>query len=382
MVILLTNMLPSEDMGGVGYLLTIYLLVMLLNMSSVFQTGSALFHSTSRKSEYLATLFILQLLQGVLLAGTASIVLVYLLHNSNYLIDAALFLTIFMFLLVQQIADFFRRISYIENHPISAFMVSLIMHPMRILLIIIVEPTTLVEVLVILLLSALIPVFLMSGKWALLLKRYALKISWRNDVTPHFVHSRWLIASSPLMWGWGAVPVYMLGMFSGLQNVGIFISVRSIANIGNVLMELLETIGATTLGRYASEQSSCFESYLKTIILLGLCVWGVGAIILWYWGDIILRLVYGDEWVIYKKLLFSLWFAQGIIFLFRLAFIKERTKGNTKIVFTGYWFGLFAVITLSPILIKQYQVNGAAYLLIIGATTIYLSQFVLLRKKM
>lgn len=373
LILFLTRSLIADDMGAVGYVLTIYLLLSVVNNTSIFQYASFNAYREENLKKYLGFLFIVQAIIIFVTLTLSNLILYFSLKFSNYHAPLNLYLSASFFLVFQQISDFNRRCCYIESKPVSAFLLSATSYLPRIILLFIYEFYDVGMVFYFLGSTAFLSILLNIRRNGLWLSLAGSKSGWLEDIKEHFIKAKWLVFSGPLVWLWGASPNFFVGVFGDIAMVSIFVAVRSIANLGNVLMELIETLFAPSIGKIFAE-GGVFIPILSKVISIGFFVWLFFFIVLYFFGEVILSSLYGPGWEENIWVLLLIWVAQFLIFMFRVSFVYQRTIGNSRIVLVSYFLGFISVILFTPILVSAYGVVGAALGLLLGASTIFISQ--------
>ena len=155
-LVICAHSLPLAEQGNFTYVFASYIALLLLNVAGIFQ-GAAVRAPTREHRAYKTTLARMQLLQAFLLALlvvcawlSAGGILGWQITNT----EAWLF---FAFLVLQQLADFDRRIAYIFSSTKRALFSSAMLYPIRIIGLLTIQPETVSQVLAILVLSSIIP---------------------------------------------------------------------------------------------------------------------------------------------------------------------------------------------------------------------------------
>lgn len=230
--------LPLAEQGKFTYVFASYMALLLLNVAGVFQ-GAAVRAPTQNHSAYRTVLARLQLLMAVVLSLTVGGLWLLAGNVFGWQPTVAEAGMVVAFLVLQQLADFDRRAAYVFSSTRRAIFSSAILYPLRILCLIIIQPGTVSQVLIILIVSALIPAALTA--FAACCSRRANAKSWTSSVMEHLTYSRLFIAGAPLGWLWAYIPLFMLGVMHGKEQAALLGSIRGISNIANVLMEQIET---------------------------------------------------------------------------------------------------------------------------------------------
>lgn len=370
-IVICARLLPAADQGKLGYAISAYLAVIIFNMASIFQWASVQAPNLSDKEGYRRKLAGTQVLLAVFSAVISTSVVGALSVPSGWSMSAGEGAAMLLFLLVQQLADFDRRAAYIFRTPKRALASSATVFTARILLLILLRPVSILQVLLILAASGLLPALFTAA--AGFKGGIGLNGAW-NFFKGQSGNARWLMASGPLAWSWGAIPVFVLGSFISMEVVGVFVTIRSLANIANVLMEILETEFSANAGRLYVSDRSGFESLFRKTRFRGLLFWAAGSVFLYFFGQFSLELLFGEAYSGYGNLLLALWACNGIIFLVRLNAVMLRTTGKSAAVTLGYAAAVIATLIAFYPLLMFFGVLGGALLLGAGAVGNYVGQ--------
>jgi len=363
--------LPINDQGKLGYILAWYLGTIIINNSTVFQHASVKAPSIKNQYAYLCKLAWLQM--G--LALSSSILITLTVTGLNF-IDS-LFLSqqeiglLLFFLLTQQLADFSRRISYIFNGSVQAVKLSSVLYSARVIALLFIEPTNLSYVLVIFIATSALSVI---TNIRLLYKGRHFLYEVKNFVKLHVAESIWFIRNGPFIWLWSSLPVFLLGVMIDAAAMAVFFTIRSLSNLGNVAMELLETEFSARIGRLLHSDQGQAEKSVQILRLVGFVIWGIGMAIFMFFGKDLIQIIFGDSYTNSADLLVMLWFSNGVVFLYRLNAVYLRSTGNSDAVMKGYMFGVGVMLIAGIPLISMYEVFGGAMLVTTGAATILVAQ--------
>lgn len=365
------RLLPAADQGKLGYVISAYLAVIIFNMTSIFQWASVQAPNLTDKNAYRMRLAGTQVLLAGFSAFISTFVVGALSIPSGWSMSTGEGAVMLLFLLVQQLADFDRRMSYIFRTPGRALVSSATLFTVRILLLVLFRPGSVFQVMLILTVSGLPPALFTVA--AGLKGGIGLNGAW-NFFKGQSVNARWLMASGPLAWSWGAIPVFLLGSSISMEVVGVFVTIRSLANIANVLMEILETEFSAKAGRLYVSDRSGFESLFRKTRFRGLLFWAAGSVLLYFFGQFSLELLFGEAYSGYGDLLLALWACNGIIFLVRLNAVMLRTTERSAAVTLGYAAAVIATLVAFYPLLMFFGVLGGALLLGAGAVGNYVGQ--------
>ena len=363
--------LPLFEQGKFIYVFASYMALLLLNVAGVFQ-GAAV-RAPTQDASYKISLARLQSLQALLLSLLISAVWFGVGGVFGWqatIVEAAL---LFIFLLVQQLADFDRRAAYIFSGTRRAMYSSAVLYPLRIVALLVVSPDTVSMVMLVLILSALIPA--VPALLTACQKKPDGTPSWVSATKEHLAYSKLFIAGAPLGWLWAYIPIFLLGTIHGKEQAALLASIRSISNIANVFMEQIETKVVADWARLHHEDGPCvMEAAAMRLLKIGTAFWLFGMVVAVMFGREIVVWVLGNQYAAYWHLLVIGWIGYGVYFLARVFGIKHRTLGANKVEFIGNITGVLAAFAAGLLLIPNQNETGAAWAYVIIAVTMMLSQ--------
>lgn len=368
-VVLASRMLSSDVFGVFGYVLTLYVLSVIVNMAMIFQPSTVVYGQLNSKEKFVGAIIPYQISIALLTSLLYSVIVYTQIGEGYQSITNYMLLLIYFFL--QQLSDFGRRISYIVNNEKNAFFYSFFVYSIRLVLIVLMA-----ESVAGMLLALILSVLITSGI-QLSIAFKALKYADTDHSLIKkslFKNSKWLIVSVPFVWYWCNAPVFVLGWIGGLELVGVFVALRSMTNIGNVLLEIVETKGAVLYAKFHFSQSLSMDYIHSVIVCMALIVWSVVMITFVFFGDYLLVRIFGEEYGRYSHLLIILWLMQGFVFLFKTGNVFYRTRKETLRVLVGYVSGSILVSLVAFPLMNYEPLIGASTTLLIGSFSIFLSQ--------
>ncbi len=372
------HFLPMGEQGKFGYVYAFYMAVLFLNITSVFQWAAVQAPQENDKIQYLKELSVLQFLLIIFTSTLIAIFLAFFDHKIQWQISFTEAFLLFLFLFLQQFADFDRRTSYIFFSSETAFFSSLFLYPPRVLFLLAVQPKTLSGALILLCVSCCLPALRTTGCLVQGIKAIS-GISLKR-IKEHLYASRHLILVAPFGWLWTFIPVFVLGALQGSAAVAILTAVRSLTNFANILMEQLETVVAAKLGKCAHEQGqSGLEALTKPLVGWGTAGWGVALIVFIFWGREILILIFGARYADYNSVLLILWVSYWIFFIARIYGMKYRFMKETRVELIGNICSVVCLLFISNVMIQKYAINGAAILLVLSSLTILITQIIFVR---
>ena len=376
-IALCARVLSIEEQGKVGFLFIAYVAIVMIGSVSIYQHASiqAPRLSSSQNKLYFACLLMICILLVFGMALLLVIVAPFIAELVSWNIISVEVAYLVAYLALQQMADFLRRTSYIFKASSNALLISSITYLPRIILLVVLSLHSFVDVLHILIISSLpaAGVFV----YEVFIHKSYLCTGVRLYGRRHIKSSCWLILSGPLTWLWAYIPVFVLGRIEGLSSVAVLASVRSVSNVGNTLMEVLETSIAAKAGVRQAIHPGAMKTFLKAVSRFGFLLWGVGLLFLLFLGKEVILLTIGRQYSEFHSLLLLLWCVVGVTFMFRVHGLKVRTEGRSAIVTAGFAVSTISVIVASPFYVAQYGVYGVAVTLIIGASINLFSQLVI-----
>lgn len=366
--------LPLAEQGKFTYVFASYMALLLLNVAGIFQ-GAAV-RAPVQGESYRGVLARLQLFQALLFACAVCGLWFGFGHIFGWSATNTEAILLFAFLLMQQMADFDRRMAYVFDSASRAIYSSAVLYPWRIAGLLIYRPESVSQVLMVLAISAMIPAL-----FGLKAVARNISISWISAVKAHLVYSRLFIIGAPLGWLWAYIPVFLLGVVHGKEQAALLASIRGISNMANVLMEQLETkIVADWARMHHGSDAEAMGPAVVRLLKIGMIFWLVGMAVVGIFGREIVSLVLGALYEPHWILLVIGWVAYGVYFLARVSGIKHRTLGSNHVEFIGNLCGVFAAIFASITLIDRYKEIGAAWVYVIIAAVMLISQVLVTKK--
>lgn len=363
-IIILARYFDQNTVGIYGYLFAFSVLTYVVNSALIYHPLTVLEKNTEDKWKLYKSVFLFHLAVAIVLSFIVQIGLAFLIDAGYQEYSFA----IFLYFVMQQVADFSRKTAYIFFSSRRAFFVSMSVFPTRVLLLFFLD-WNLDSFYFSLIISVIIP----SVYQAILMLSVRAKASV-IEVCQVLAESRWLVASVPLAWGWGYIPIFVLGQIYSLHEVGVLAALRSVTNIGNVFLEVLETKGAILYAQFHHSSHLTIEAIHKKIRMFLFIVWGVLFIGFSIFGDVLLVALYSGEYSKYHFTLILLWLMQGFVFSFRAQNVFIRTQKESRRIMNGYFVGFCAVLLSCYPLVNLWSVNGAATTLLVGALFIMIGQ--------
>lgn len=372
------HFLTFEEQGKLTYVFACYMALLLFNVAGIFQ-GAAVRAPSQEQSEYKTILLRLQAVQALLLTIVVCAIWYVVGAKFDWQATQTEIWALFVFLLLQQLADFDRRSAYIFTNATRALLSSAMVYPLRIAALLVLKPDTIEQVLIILLATALLPGAITIRSIAASSMRHL--ADWLFAVRQHLSYSRLFIAGIPLSWLSAYIPIFLLGGMYGKEQVAILGSIRGISNVANVLMEQLETkVVADWARSHHKSGGQALDASAQRIFWLGSSLWLMGMFVILVWGTDLLHLILSAKYEPYWGLLILGWLSYGMHFLVRMTGIKQRVLGKNQVEFTGIAAGLVVAAIAGFILIPAYASIGAAWTYVVMGVAMYASQLYLVRK--
>jgi O-antigen/teichoic acid export membrane protein len=366
------HLLGVAEQGKLGYIVAAQMATVVLNMAALFHWASVEAPRRGDMQCYKQELIVLQFIYATSFSVVITCIINVLTAYADWNMTLADLTMVFIFLVIQQLADFDRRSSYTFSFSLpwrATFSSSLVYVP-RIMLILVFRPTEVAEVLYILTVTAVIPALL-----ALISLPPVLQIGHALTILrQQLSEAGWMILVGPLMWIWSYIPVFILGAVSGLKAVGIFVTVRSASSIANVAMELIETQISATAGRLHEADRTGLERLLTATRSIGMVFWAMGCLGIAVVGSNLLTICFGKAYEGYVDLLIIFWISNGIAFLFKLDSVLLRTAQNSRVIAFSYLSSIVGMFLVLNPLTRSLASMGAALAVLLGSIICYVHQ--------
>lgn len=367
-ILLCARTLPADEMGKVGYLLTGYMATVILGMSVIYQVANANARRYQTDSAYRATVHLLHYLSATI--STTVITLFFILAGDfiNWQPSPLEALLLAGFLFLQQTTDLHRREHYTLNRPLVAAGSSILVYGSRILLLATLPLNSMIDVTYVLIGTAALTAFLSTSIFLLRLLS-KLKHDVFNTLRWHLGQAKFLVATTPMAWMASYLPFFVLGNLQGLAAVGIMLAVRSLTNVFNLFLEILETRISANAGLLHNRSPERLRAYLNSLKVRGFILFSVIAGLLFVLREEVLMALYDPSYRHYGTLLGILLIGQLMTFLFRLSAVEMRTTQRHKAIFAGYSAEFIVVATTAYPLVSIWSMEGAATNFALGAMT-------------
>ena len=247
------------------------------------------------------------------------------------------------FPVTQGFQDFYRKLAYYDDTYVAPFKNSVVVYGVRVAALVVLMPSSLNQVLMVLIGSSLI-IFLME--FGAFIKSFAVCSRAPSVVRELVSESKYLLINLPVQWGWGQSPIYMIGFVLGAKYSGVFLAVRSLVKIFNIMLEMVPTY----VGRYLADRlNKSEEDYLrgiKNVLFLGFIVWFPFMVVFYIYGEQALKIVFGDAYIGNGRFLALLWLYNLVNFLVSVVGVTKRIRKETASIMFSHCVAL-AVLLLS-----------------------------------
>ncbi len=369
-VMIAARFLPAEDVGRYGYACALYMIVFMLAYALIYQNIAAI---DDKKLKYWANNYIwFNLILSTIMIPIILFIFYWLskkVSDTSWI--EAFLVTIFVF--ITQSIDFCRRILYFHNDLFllnNPAYISIVGFAIRVPTLILLHPNSFKEMMSII-------VFISTP--ALLIYFYALAVMRPSQILTfigtQFRAGGWMIANIPINWAWGQAPVFLVGSCLGIESAGVYAAIRAIANLPNVVLEMVPTFFASRLRSYINEKTEYgYRNYLLNLLMLGLIVGGGGTIILLSFSDDIVRFILGEIYEKYSLLLVLFWLFMVLLFFIKIQFVHLRFIEKTFIAPIAHLIGLGALSIVFYLLAPFKGVVSMGWAQLTGAVAIIILQ--------
>lgn len=169
------------------------------------------------------------------------------------------------------------------------------------------------------------------------------------------------------------IPRYFVEHFEGLEQLGYFAAISYIMLVGNLIISSLGQAASPRLARYLfTGDTSSFKRLLMKLLLIGLLLGLIGIIVVYFYGNTILTIIYNPDFTRYNYIFILLMVASAIGYVTSLLNIGIVVARYIRIQ------PILSVVVLSIsivscfMLVPKLGLIGAAYAVIIT----FLIQFI------
>lgn len=343
-----------------------YFVFLLLSVAFTYSPAQIIYSKTKYKNQYISSNFLLHLFVSAIF-----VVLLYLIYNVferfqffiAYKIDID---SVLWFLFFQQIVDYGRRISYVIELKLEPVIISFLSHFLRVVVILVVQPETFNQYFDILLLTALIASgFALYSMFSRLTIKGLLKCLHLIRYQIYF--SRNLLSSTPIAWLISYFPIYLSGVISGAQAVAVLGTLKSLTNLANLFVELIET---SQIPRWSKEKN---VTRIKKLFLPSMINIIIAFTVFWCFTLFVSLFIYEPLINIFNtkysntlNIFVLLWCSYLFYFYSRIVIIAYRLEHNTKIELMYSLVVLACAVPISLIIFNYFKLDG-----VLGGALIY-----------
>jgi O-antigen/teichoic acid export membrane protein len=355
--------LPITDQGNLIVLLSFYFFCLVMSVSLVYAPVQSIYPKLDDSQNYIYTSFLYHSILSVALAGIALLALNIMNLSALMSISGDSTVYFIAFILLQQLADYGRRTSYVFFNSFVALCFSFFVYIPRILAFIIVQPADLDDVLIILVCTSAISAVSIAI-YIFYLKKLKKLLFDSSALKQHAEFSRNIVYSAPMGWSVGYLPTLMLGFFSGPVLVGILGTLRSVVGLANFFIEMIEVSVIAELSSKAhnGQKKHVQEFFMKLVLLFSFS----SLVILWIIFknyELAARLV-NEDFLNFGTIFIMLCTAYIFYFYGRMYVLYFRVFQNTKPeLYYSMWS--FLVVVLSIPVIYMFDITGSAMVYII-----------------
>ncbi|BDH60664.1 O-unit flippase Wzx [Lysinibacillus sp. PLM2] len=180
------------------------------------------------------------------------------------------------------------------------------------------------------------------------------------------------------------VPRYVLEFYYGATILGYFAAIMYIVTASNLFLTAISQVFLPRLSKLYKEQNIIkFRKYLYNYLLLITFIFGVlFTIFIFIFGEEILYLLYGGDYVKYHKVFFIVVLAVTVNMLSSNLDIALIAIHNIRNQLPMFIFNLFIAILFSMFLVKSFGIYGAAISLLLSYLILFVLRLYILEKKL
>jgi len=341
----------------------------LLNAAIYFAVTPKAAADYQSNQEYLGSLVGLHARLSIIIAIIAIFILQYTAAMAEWDVSRLESMLIFVCFLSFLNLDFYRRAQYILGNTKGSGLVSLKVFIVRICIIFAYQPQSFLEFLVVITISILV-VYITKINWFFEISKFN-----KAFVAQHLLLSKWSIANSLMLW----VVMHGLVVFTGYYLEGtlmaVLITLRSISNIFNVLLELLETYLPMKLIGFKLSQVEGVK-LIANVATFGLVIsFLIGGLIYTY-AEELLFMILGDQYSRYWFLLLYLWIGNTMFFLTRLYGVSFRVLINPILELKATFIG-FVVLCFCVVLVDLTELHHVVAIMVASQISMGAAQLII-----
>lgn len=174
------------------------------------------------------------------------------------------------------------------------------------------------------------------------------------------------------------IPRYFLEYYIGIEELGYFSAIAYILVAGNLLIKPLSLVAAPRLAKFYN--SNNVKSFLRLNIFLMIFSLTIGIVILiitYFFGELILTLVYNSDYAAYSELLIIIMFGSVLSFFTTFLNISIVAARKFKIQPVINFITTITAVLSSVYLIPSLGIKGAAYVLLVVYSTQFFCSLIL-----
>jgi len=363
--------LEVGEQAKLAFFYVILIAATLFNAAFYFASVPFLKNKFGANSNYLAALRYLSLRLMLPVAFLISVASLFTSKLSNWDMSWIDFSLVFLNLALFLYFEFYRRSQYFFGSTLYAAKSSILIGVARLLLIVVFSPESINQFLTITVISYLVVVF---PTWNKSDKKSDVDF---NLIRQHIVYSKWSISNIVPQWIAIHSPVVLAGFFVEAKVIAILLTLRSVTSVFNVVLELFDTYLSSKLGKLmANGESMMPYRFLKKIYAAGILLGIVIGVLIYIYGEAVLKASIGIEYSKHWFLLMLFWIGNVLYFVGRLSAISLRVKGGPLYEFMGSLVGSFVVMALM-LLIDSFSIYSFAVVLIFSQLALVLTQLLI-----
>lgn len=176
------------------------------------------------------------------------------------------------------------------------------------------------------------------------------------------------------------IPRYFISTFYSSSELGIYTGVTYIMIIGQVFISAMSNVVIPRLSKYYVYDLKKYVMFLRRLMILAIAISLLGILISSIFGDIILRILFSEEFSGYKNLLSlsmitaSFWYMSGFLH----AGIQATRKFKVQIPL--FLITMVATLIFSIIFIPIFGIYGGVISLMIGYITRFLFSLIVVNR--
>jgi O-antigen/teichoic acid export membrane protein len=206
-------------------------------------------------------------------------------------------------------------------------------------------------------------------------KNYVLPIIPIQDVIrAHWDLGKWIVVAAVFSLAADQSPIFFIATLLSLDDVGRFKAVQNFVLPIIQVEAALSLIGLPILAREFGTKNLVNFRYFGKLILAAMTSASVTYwIAIWYWGNSLAKLVYGNQYSVHSSLIALYCIVPVLIGLYSVFFMSLRAIQKTQIYLINGVVSLLIGVPSSYLLTSSYGLFGAILGLIITHTIIFIT---------